>query len=225
MVSKMGLRQRARTEEHKGERRDAILTSAEQMFCELAFGQITMADVAERAGLAKGTLYLYFATKERLFLALLERQLDTWFDDVDRRLASDRGMWDAARVARVFAESLAGRDQFTRLTTLLESVLEHNVDAETIRTFKEQLRDRLLATGANLEHRLPSLRRGDGARLLLHMRALVTGLRQMADCAPAVRQVIDEDPTLGVFHVDFERELAAALAALVRGTDRPTKGE
>lgn len=225
VVSKSGLKQRARTDEHKGERREAILLAAEQLFGEVAFGQITVADVAERAGLAKGTLYIYFATKERLFLALLERQLDGWFDDVDRRLSSERGTWDAARVARVFSESLAGRDQFTRLTTLLESVFEHNVDVDTIRTFKERLRDRLLATGDTLERRLPSLRRGDGARLLLHMRALVTGLRQMADCAPAVRQIIEADPALAVFHVDFERELASSLAALVRGADRTAKGD
>ena len=225
MVSKTSIRQRARSEEHKGERREAILTAAEGLFGEVPFAQITMAEVAERAGLAKGTLYLYFATKERLFLALLERQLDAWFDDVARRLASERGTWDAARVARVSAESLAGRDQFTRLLTLLESVFEHNVDADTVRSFKQGLRVRMLATGEALERRLPALRRGDGARLLVHMRALVSGLRQMADCAPVVRQIIDEDPQMGLFHVDFDRELAHALSALVRGAERAAKGE
>ena len=56
------LRQRARKAEHKEERRGAIMAAAHEMYRDTPFAQITMAAVAERAGISKGTVYLYFVT-------------------------------------------------------------------------------------------------------------------------------------------------------------------
>jgi AcrR family transcriptional regulator len=45
-----------------------------------------MAEVARRAGLAKGTVYLYHATKESLFLQLVIEALTRWFAEVEAAL-------------------------------------------------------------------------------------------------------------------------------------------
>jgi AcrR family transcriptional regulator len=66
---------RARQESQKLARRRDILAIAGDMIAGMPFQAIAMAEVAERAGLAKGTLYLYFPSKESLFLALLEESL------------------------------------------------------------------------------------------------------------------------------------------------------
>lgn len=52
-------------------RRQAILTAALAVFAEHGFEAARLDDVAARAGVAKGTLYLYFAHKEALFEALI----------------------------------------------------------------------------------------------------------------------------------------------------------
>ena len=52
-------------------RRQAILEAALHMFAEHGFEAARLDDVAARAGVAKGTLYLYFASKEALFEALI----------------------------------------------------------------------------------------------------------------------------------------------------------
>lgn len=56
-----------RTAAKKQAKRDAILRSAIEEFSEHGFGNTHLAAVAERAGVAKGTLYLYFESKEALF--------------------------------------------------------------------------------------------------------------------------------------------------------------
>ncbi|HEU4699339.1 MAG TPA: TetR/AcrR family transcriptional regulator [Gemmatimonadales bacterium] len=56
-------------------RRAELLEAAFQVFTELGFGRATLQDVADRAGVTKGALYHYFASKEELFLALVRDRL------------------------------------------------------------------------------------------------------------------------------------------------------
>ena len=63
---------RARTEEAKEMRRDAILNAALLEFYEKGLTGSRLDDVADRAGISKGTLYLYFSSKEDLFRGLID---------------------------------------------------------------------------------------------------------------------------------------------------------
>lgn len=60
----------------RSERREAILDAAERVFGEKGAAQATMEDVADAAQVSKGTVYLYFKSKDDLFVALTHRPLD-----------------------------------------------------------------------------------------------------------------------------------------------------
>ena len=53
-------------------RRQAILAAAKAVFAEKALSATTIDEIAERAELAKGTIYLYFKSKEEMYTALME---------------------------------------------------------------------------------------------------------------------------------------------------------
>src|SRR6186997_929651 len=57
------------------ERRDAILAAAMDEFAARGFAATRLDDVARRAGVAKGTIYLHFADKETLFQELIRMEL------------------------------------------------------------------------------------------------------------------------------------------------------
>jgi len=57
------------------DRREAILSAALDEFAERGFEAARLDDVAKRAGIAKGTIYLYFRDKETLFQELLRAML------------------------------------------------------------------------------------------------------------------------------------------------------
>lgn len=59
-----------RKEREKEERRTEILTAAEKVFFEKGLAQATMEEIAERAELSKATLYLYYGSKEDLYLGV-----------------------------------------------------------------------------------------------------------------------------------------------------------
>ena len=67
-------RQSARTAKAAA-RRDAILDAALDEFSARGFAAARLDDVAKRAGVAKGTIYLYFADKESLFQELIRTKM------------------------------------------------------------------------------------------------------------------------------------------------------
>jgi AcrR family transcriptional regulator len=210
-------RQRARRDDEKEARRRALLDAARARFAGTSYDQVRMVEVAADAGLSKATAFFYFATKESLFLALLEEQLAEWLTVLDGELEAG-GRWSGARVARIFATTLAARGDFTRLLTVLSTVLEHNVDEAQVLRFKNTLLHSMGSTGALLERRL-DLAAGEGGRLLLRIDAVVVGLRQLADAAPVVATVLAR-PEMAPLRVDFAAELEAVLTLLFAGLAR-----
>jgi TetR/AcrR family transcriptional repressor of nem operon len=55
------------------ERRTDLLDAGLEVFAERGYAKTTIAEIVERAGVAQGTFYLHFATKEALLFALQER--------------------------------------------------------------------------------------------------------------------------------------------------------
>ena len=60
-------------EEDSAKRRQ-ILTGASRVFLDLGFDGASMGEIARAAGVSKGTLYVYFADKNRLFEAIVEEE-------------------------------------------------------------------------------------------------------------------------------------------------------
>jgi AcrR family transcriptional regulator len=60
-----------RWERRKDARPQELLAAAIDLFVERGFASTRLEDVARRAGVSKGTLYLYFASKEELFKAVV----------------------------------------------------------------------------------------------------------------------------------------------------------
>ncbi len=70
----MGVPERRQRE--KSERRESILVGAERVFVRKGILSATMEDIAREAELSKGALYLYFQSKDELFLTIALRALE-----------------------------------------------------------------------------------------------------------------------------------------------------
>jgi AcrR family transcriptional regulator len=65
-------RPKGKREITKYNNREAILSSARDVFSELGYGETTVRDIIRRTGLASGTFYNYFKSKEEVFEALMD---------------------------------------------------------------------------------------------------------------------------------------------------------
>jgi AcrR family transcriptional regulator len=173
-----------------------------------------MSDVAAEAGVAKGTLYLYFPTREALFLHLLGQHYVAWFDAVDAALVGPAVPGEA--LVEWIVGALSARPLFLRLVAILHVVLEQNVPLAEVLAFKRDLAQRLEASGSALERAL-QLPAGSGRRLLLWLQAIVPGLVQMSTPAAPLRAAIEADTQLSGFVLDFTTELRALLVTVVHG--------
>lgn len=207
---------RAISEQQKGERRDAILQVALKDFADTAYDELTMDRIAADAGLAKGTLYLYFRSKEEVFLALCERELIQWFDTLDNALQTQRTAMSINSLVELFAASLAGRPYLLRLLAILHTGLEYNVRYATALGFKTLLKTRTEQTGTLLENYLRFLTPGQGAALLVKIYALVIGFEHLSDPSGVVRDVLKQ-PDMGLFRVSLEQALLDTLKTLLMG--------
>lgn len=192
------------------------MAAALATFGETSYDAVTMTSVAERAGLAKGTLYLYFGTKEDLFLSVVEDRLGDWFGALDAWLTNSAAPVGPDELSDFVAASLSSRPALARLLAILHTTLERNVEQARARDFKQFLLAHMTTTATLLERRVPALRPGDGARFLLRLDALVIGLWHLADPASPVCAVLEE-PGMEPFVVDFAAELAAMVRALLAG--------
>ncbi|MDA8661195.1 TetR/AcrR family transcriptional regulator, partial [Luminiphilus sp.] len=82
------LKRRAVTDAQKQFRRQEILDGARAYFEAAGYEGFTMTQLAARLGIVKGTLYLYFPTKEAIILALYARALEDWCEVMKVKLAS-----------------------------------------------------------------------------------------------------------------------------------------
>lgn len=238
-----GSKRRAMSDADKQQRRRAILEAALWVLLDTPFEQITVAQLAERLGLAKGTLYLYFSTKEALFLEVQQQQLTLWFDALEEALLQN-GTLTAHELADLICTTIFAQPVMPRLLTVLHTVLERNITLEQALAFKWFVYDRFARAAALIEKRMPALAPkptespapttsaaspksdavhipaseiGQGIELLMRLHALVLGTWQMTDSSAVVRAALVTRAELGIFDLQFEKVLPGALRDLISG--------
>ena len=213
------LRQRAIQAEDKEVRRHGILDAAERLLRRQVERVPAVADVADEAGLAKGTVYLYFGSKEELFLALHDRAAGAFFSELNALLESA----SAVRFEEVFAVTrrhMVDAQLFLPLASRCLASMDHGISATAAAGFRERMGQRLLGAGERIEHRLV-LPAGEGVVLLRHSYALIMGLWQMKSAhgglCPAsgeTRALPSQPGSESPFLWDYATELERALRAL-----------
>ena len=97
----------ARRARRKEARPGEILAAALALFAERGFAATRLEDVARRAGISKGTIYLYFPTKEDLFRAVVRQDVLPNLAAMEARVAAHRG--SAAALLRALAATMLER--------------------------------------------------------------------------------------------------------------------
>jgi AcrR family transcriptional regulator len=101
-----------------------VLKVAELYFLEVGYEAFSMSHLAKKAGVAKGTLYLYFETREEIFLTLYEQSLIRWSQIFINDLPVS--MSSKSYAQKLYSTAMAD-GTFLPLLIRLEHIIEHNV--------------------------------------------------------------------------------------------------
>lgn len=105
----------------KQARPSEIIDAGLKEFAEKGFADTRLEDVAHRAGIVKGTIYLYFPSKEALFIAALRDRVTPVIDHVDGLTESYEG--SAEELLRVVIRTIHERLVNTELRILMRMMI------------------------------------------------------------------------------------------------------
>lgn len=118
-------------EQKKNEKRAAILNAAQAEFAGKFFADVKLDQIAARAGVGKGTLYLYFKNKEDLFLQLAVDGMDEMVERVREMTASEQPYAD------LFCELSGELAEFFQQRVGLVRLMHQTGSEQILRAFQE----------------------------------------------------------------------------------------
>lgn len=130
-----------RWERRKGARPQELLDAALDLFVERGFAATRLDDVARAAGVSKGTLYLYFCSKEELFKAVVRESVIPHLGEAEGML--DHFTGDSAQLLRGLMTAWwekIGNTKLSGLTKLM--VAEAGNFPDLARFYQEEVIDR-----------------------------------------------------------------------------------
>jgi len=190
---------RAVADDDKKQRRQSILQAAAELFAEDSRQLPSVISIAKACGLAKGTVYLYFKTKEGIFLALLSQYFQSWFEQGLQAMAVMQADGCTAlkdqipRLLTVLVDYLENNPEFMQLASMNHSIIEKNLDNDVAYQFKKELLDLSIQMGNAVEQLIPALPKGEGVLLLRRTYALTIGIWQLSDWPDAMVDAFGED--------------------------------
>lgn len=157
------------------ERKAQIINAAEEVFSQKGFSNARMDDIAEETGLSKGTLYLYYKSKDDLIIAILDRIFQRefrTFENLDlASMSATDAIWTFAETTSkdvklmthllpityefmglAFRNKLvqkAFKAYFNRFMDILIPIIQHGIDTGEFRP--EDPKEIALAMGAVME--------------------------------------------------------------------------
>ncbi|MET9914646.1 TetR family transcriptional regulator [Streptomyces sp. NPDC006476] len=213
---------RARSQEQREIRRQAILDTAAAMLDEMPVSAVSLNELSRRVGLAKSNVLRYFESREAVLLDLLDLAARTWLaevtDHMPARIDAGAGPRERSeRLADALAASLADHRVLCDLLSAQAAVLEHNVSTEVALRYKHAALDSLTGFSDLIRRLLPELDQDAAALAANTAIVLIGALWTHAHPAPAVQAAYDADPALGVLRLDFTEALGRSLAILLTG--------
>ncbi|NQD87769.1 TetR/AcrR family transcriptional regulator [Paenarthrobacter sp. CM16] len=214
--------QRARNDEQREIRRQAILDTATAMLDEMPLADLSLNELSRRVGLAKSNVLRYFESREAVMFELLVRAMERWLAEVPDALAKGVDPHLSARergdqVAAVLSASLARQTVLLDLLNAQSNVLEHNVSVDVVLRHKRSAVAGITTTADLIRQYVPEV--GDEAWTVAMMTMILAGTLSIY-CRPSasVLAAYEADPSLTKLRLDLRDTLENTVATLIAGT-------
>jgi AcrR family transcriptional regulator len=225
----MAVFQRARTDEQREARRQAILGAAVAMLAEMPVAEVTLNELSRRAGLAKSNVLRYFESREAVLLELLHAAGQEWLVQLDQDLmvTIDPAELIASRcslLAAVVAASLTTQPMLCDLIGAEAAVLERNVSPHVAAHHKRASVAGIDALGSLMRRCVPELGELDAVKLAGATMLTTGALWPHTQPSAAMLAAYDSDPALAAMRLDFTatiREVVEVMSTGLLARSRP----
>ena len=137
-------------------RKEEIIAACAALYEEKGFKDTTIKDIGEAITLTRTGIYIYFETKEEIFLALLGREYDAWVSEMLEIMARKTAM-TRNDVAEVLAGTLTNHPRLLRLLSMNLYEMEANSRLERLVEFKKSFGASLETVDLLLQQYIPEM--------------------------------------------------------------------
>ncbi len=102
--------------------KEKIIEAATELIIQSGPEQVSLADIARKTGVSKGTLFYHYPSKDELIYDVTDRHFTRTTDELVRWVESSRGSMDIAEVLKVVLETILGAHTRGRLHIYLVNV-------------------------------------------------------------------------------------------------------
>lgn len=195
--------QRARTEESKEQRRSAIVDAAKALIDKGGFVAVTMEAVSKRCGLAKGTLYIYFGTREDLLLAVLMDDFSEWFEVMGDYIAETTRPFDSGFL-EAWLNGVNAQPRLAMGLCYLHLMLEPNITEEFALGWKTFLLQKLQELHyALLSDFEPGVSISQLTEFFTLLTSMSVGLWMHTFTPPQIKKTLSKYPQFQIFEVNL----------------------
>ena len=174
---------RARNPKAKEIRKQSILDAATTLFKNDPSNLPTTSQISQHCDISKGALYLYFKTKEEIFLAIVEELLLEWLGNFDTQvLQQSRQTIDDKLLIGMIEKScthIANHPTFMQLASMSSRVIEPNVDNAILLEHKNAIGDKVTQISLDIANNFKAISSEQVAALILRTYAILLGLWQV----------------------------------------------
>ncbi|QUR68174.1 TetR family transcriptional regulator [Mycobacterium spongiae] len=208
--------QRARSDDQKARRRQAIVTAARQHLADVGFESFSMGTLAKAVGIARGTLYLYFETREEVLLALYVEEIQLWVDAVIDATPAGTG---AEPFLAAFFRTATDAPLYLQLAARAGSVIEQNISLQRLIDLKMAARDLAFRVGEHVAT-LFELTPEQAIGVVTSLLSLLLGVSQMTHPLPVEQGALPPQVQELVQMMDAERLFLDAGLWMLNGVRR-----
>ncbi|MGX6428434.1 TetR/AcrR family transcriptional regulator [Levilactobacillus yonginensis] len=204
--------------DQKSAKAQRIATAAWQLFSQYSFSDISMTKLAEAAGVAKGTLFNYYQTKESIFMTGLLTGYRTYLADLTQRLVAHPVHTPAELKARLLTETrtlITDHSTLVRLNALRGPVLEAHADRQRTAQDRQALYTVNTRLGAVLAQQIPGLSVETATHLFVIQSAIISGLMNLAGLDQFNHTTLTAD--FPAFQINLEAEACRTFGYYLDG--------
>lgn len=180
---------RANTTESKEYRKNTILEAATQLFFDNPTQLPTVSAISKACGIAKGTIYIYFTSKEEIFLEIINNLFKEFVSNTDNIVRESENKEDKIEyIISSLCDYYNENSMLVILAGFSNVIIEHNIDIDAATDHKISLQKQVLELGCVLAEIID---RDElfCASLLLRTYAITIGIARVSILPKKVKEI------------------------------------
>ncbi|NQZ22970.1 MAG: TetR family transcriptional regulator [Colwellia sp.] len=208
--------QRARTDEKKSERKQAIYQAAFTLFKNNGYDKVSFNGIAVEAGFTKSNMYRYFSSKDDIFLNVFSDLFEKWVDECSKQLQTLEKNVQIKTFAQTWLKSLLLQPKLLDLMPILFVSLERNSSFEQLLEFKRLAMNLLYSITLDISRIYPDIEGQKAFKFLTLSYAATANYWAATMQSDALKKIYQLDE-FKALKPDFEKDLTTSIEIIILG--------